>query len=596
MSAGRIEVPFKAEEVKGHRHDFLNCPAFRLLPDELQKRVRKEAHLGRYLHILPMREYGPPKFFPQLSRKMRGMKNPNLLYPVGEGVYIHIYPDPNDIRDYYIPVEPSTLLDLAPLMERIERRMVEFVSELEAATSPEHRRQVILDLLDRIVEVVDEEAPSEEAGDEEEGEGERGAREGKRGLLRLFGRGRKERIRLTRAQYEGIRYLLVRNINGLGVLEPLILDPYIEDISCSGMGPVFVEHKIFGSLKSTVVFETSQELDQFVIQMSEKMGRPVSFREPVVDAELPDGSRINIVFGSDVSKRGSNFTIRKFATTPMSVLELIETGSINYEIAAYLWLCLQDGMNAWVSGETASGKTTLMNALTTFVPPNAKIVSIEETPEIQVPHPNWIRGLTRGASKNAQASAVTMFDLLKAALRQRPNLIIVGEIRGEEGAIAFQAMQTGHAVMSTFHASTVERLIQRLTGNPINVPITYLDNLNLVILQSAVRLPNGSIGRRCIAIAELIGYDPSSDAVNYIEVFRWDPTTDTFHFRGHFNSYLLEEKIAPRRGLPPQRKREIYSELERRALILQKIHKQGVTNFYALYNVIAKAYREGIIR
>ena len=212
----------------------------------------------------------------------------------------------------------------------------------------------------------------------------------------------------------------------MGVLEPFIHDPYIEDISCSGLGNIFIEHKIFESLKAPIVFESEEELDDFVLKLSEKIGKPVSFRNPIVDATLPDGSRINIVFGRDISKKGSNFTIRKFSKKPLSVLQLIEFGTFNYLMAAYFWIALREGMNCFVAGETASGKTTTLNAITTFVPPNAKIVSIEDTPEVQIPHKNWLREVTRSARerKGSETSSVEMFDLLKAALRQRPNLII----------------------------------------------------------------------------------------------------------------------------------------------------------------------------
>jgi flagellar protein FlaI len=280
----------------------------------------------------------------------------------------------------------------------------------------------------------------------------------------------------------------------------------------------------------------------------------------------------------------------------MSILELVESGALNYEMAAYLSIVIQEQMNLWVSGETASGKTTLMNALATFIPPESKIVSIEDTPEVQVPHPNWIRGVTRESAKSSEASAVSMFDLLKAALRQRPNIIIVGEIRGEEGAIAFQGMQTGHASMSTFHAATVTKLIQRLTGNPINVPKSYVDNLNVVVITQQVRLPNGRSGRRVTSINEIISYDSISDSFSFIESFVWDPVTDSFDFKGYLNSYLLEYKIAPKRGLSEDRRREIYSLLKQRANILKRIYEQKITNFYDLHAVLSKAYRQGHFR
>ena len=237
---------------------------------------------------------------------------------------------------------------------------------------------------------------------------------------------------------------------------------------------------------------------------------------------------------------------------------------------------------------------TTLNALTTFIPPDYKIVTVEDTPEVQVPHGNWIREVVSQVKKGSEGTGVTMFDLLKAALRQRPNEIIVGEIRGEEGLIAFQAMQTGHAVMSTFHAASVEKLIQRLTGSPISVPKTYVDNLNVVVIQSAVRLPDGKMGRRALTVSELVGYDSSSDSFSFVEVFHWDSTTDTFEFVGNMNSYLLEQRIAVKRGIPEHQKRQIYAELERRARILERLQQQKVTGFYELLEVLGKAQREGL--
>ena len=204
-------------------------------------------------------------------------------------------------------------------------------------------------------------------------------------------------------------------------------------MSLISLGSIFLEHKIFKSLKTNIEFGSMEELDTFVIQLSEKIGKPVTYRNPIVDATLPDGSRINLVFGADVSRRGSNFTIRKFSAEPLSMIQLVEFGGLTYEMAAYLSLAMLHGMNMFIAGETASGKTTLMNAVTVFLDPNAKIVSIEDTPELQVPHPNWIREVIRGKAGD-DSSSVTMFDLLRAALRQRPTEIIIGEIRGEEGA------------------------------------------------------------------------------------------------------------------------------------------------------------------
>jgi flagellar protein FlaI len=571
------------------------CPIFPKLPAEFQEVCKENLHLLQYLCILPPDKMGIPQYYEKVTRALKGTKDPNLIYNVGGGVFVHILPNPDDIRDYYVAVEPSLIDTQNDTLDDIELRLADFVEDLEDVADSSRRLEIIMKIVDKMVILngPKPKAPDEEA-DNNSGNGNN-KKEKKPLFLKSKGNS-KGKISLSTVQYNSLRYLLRRKLEGMGVLDPMILDPNIEDISCSGLGNIFVEHKIFGGLRTSVGFDTHEDLDKFVIELAEGIKHPVTFREPCVDATLPDGSRINIVYGTDVSKRGSNFTIRKFSDTPLSILELIQFGALNYEMAAYLSLLLQEGMNVWVSGETASGKTTLLNALTTFIPPEAKIVSIEDTPEVQVPHHNWIRGCTRGSDKDGDSSEVSMFDLLKAALRQRPNLIIVGEIRGEEGAIAFQAMQTGHACMSTFHAASVSKLIQRVTGNPINVPKTYVDNLNVVVICQQVRLAKGGLGRRLTSINEIVSYDSVADSFSFIESFNWNPVDDTFNFRGNQNSYLLENKIAPRRGYPEEKRRQVYKLLKQRADVLRRIHEQGKTNFYEVYAILSKAYREGYFR
>jgi flagellar protein FlaI len=547
------------------------CPIFPDLPPEFQKACKESPHLLQYLRMLPIEKNGIPQYFEKVTRAQKGNKNPNLIYRVGGGVFVHIMANHEDIRNNYIAVEPSLINAQDATLDEIEARLADHVEELEGVEEASKRFTIIMNIVDRLVSVnghkivtptgdkkKDEKAQdkSDKAQDKDEKAQEKSDKDKTKnnGHNGKNGGNNKGKIHISKFQYTSLHYLLRRKLEGMGALDPMILDPNIEDISCSGVGNIFVEHKIFGSLRASIGFDTDEVLDKFVIELAESIKHPVTFKEPIVDATLPDGSRINIVYGKDVSKTGSNFSIRKFSDTPLSILELIQFGALNYDMAAYLSIVLQEGMNAWVSGETASGKTTLMNALTTFIPPEAKIVSIEDTPEVQVPHHNWIRGVTRGSGKGGESSEVTMFDLLKAALRQRPNLIIVGEIRGAEGAIAFQAMQTGHATMSTFHAASVSKLIQRVTGNPINVPKTYVDNLNVVIICQQVRLANGSLARRITSINEIVNYDSIADSFSFIEVFNWNPVDDTFQFRGFQNSYLLENKIAPRRGLPEEKR------------------------------------------
>jgi len=577
------------------------CPVFPQLSPDFQEVCRENPHLLQYLHMLPLDTIGIPHYYEKVTRSLKGTKDPNLIYNVGGGVFVHILANPDDIRDYYVAVEPSLVDAQSNTLDEIELRLADYVKELEGVDDSTKRLEIIMGIVDKIVTITSQKSPppksetKSEENSENNNNGKKNKKEKKPLFLKSKGNGKKK-IPITSFQYNSLRYLLRRKLEGMGDLDPMILDTNIEDISCSGLGNIFVEHKIFGGLRASIGFDTNETLDKFVIELAEGIKHPVTFREPVVDATLPDGSRINIVYGTDVSKNGSNFTIRKFAETPLSILELIQFGALNFDMAAYLSIILQEGMNVWVSGETASGKTTLLNALTTFIPPESKIVSIEDTPEVQVPHHNWIRGCTRGSAKEADASEVSMFDLLKAALRQRPNLIIVGEIRGVEGAIAFQAMQTGHACMSTFHAASVSKLIQRVTGNPINVPKTYVDNLNVVVICQQVRLANGSLGRRLTSINEIVSYDSIGDSFSFIETFSWNPLDDSFAFRGFQNSYLLENKIAPRRGIPEEKRRQIYKLLKQRADVLRRIQQQGKTDFYDVYAILSKAYREGYFK
>lgn len=510
-----------------------------------------------------MDEIGVPAFVPKLSRSLQKLTTRNLIYPVDNGMFIHIYPDPTDERDYYIPIEPSLVINTDEAMGKVESKLLDWAEEIGQADDGK-RKRVFLRALDAICTT----QPGSDNG----------------------------LIHMTPWELRALKYRVLRDKVDLGALQPLIDDPNIEDISCSGVGHVFIEHKVFKSLKSSIHFRSHDELDKFAVWLGERIKRPVTLRNPIVDAVLPDGSRINIVYGRDIAKRGSNFTIRKFPDEPLSVLKLIEFGSLDYLMAAYLWLAIEDGLNMFVAGATASGKTTLLNAITTFILPDAKIVSIEDTPELQMPHENWIREVIRESAKSDRNSSVAMFDLLKAALRQRPDRIMIGEIRGAEGNTAFQAMQTGHGVMSTFHAASVQKLIQRLTGDPINVPKPYVDNLDIVVIQAAVRGPDGRTVRRVTSINEIVSYNPTDHSYSFITAFRWRPEDDTFEFPGDMNSYVLEEVIAAKRGLPASERRDIYNELRRRAKILENIHQRaGVAGFYELFRFISEGRKRGAI-
>jgi flagellar protein FlaI len=579
----KIILPFSGQGEGGSPQNSMSeGDLLQLLPEALQEACKQNKHLLDYLRMISVNEIGVPEFYTKITRAQGDLPQKNLIYPVSDNIFVHVYSEPGGGRPIYIPIEPSLTQDMSRVLPEVESRLVDVAGGMSAAESETERKEAILKLVDRVCFVHRNGSTSSSNTRDAKGNGGNDSKVAS-----------KTKVQVTPEQLEAIKYLMVRDKVGMGTIDVMIRDTYIEDISCSGLGSIFLEHKIFKGVKSAITFESHEDLDDFVLRLSEQIKRPVTLRNPIVDATLPDGSRINIVFGREVSRRGSNFTIRKFSETPLSIIELVEFGSISYEMAAYLSVVIEDGMNLFVVGETASGKTTLLNAVTTFIPLSHKIVSIEDTPELQVPHANWVREVSRAPGQGEKGATVSMFDLLKAALRQRPNVIIIGEIRGEEGSIAFGAMQTGHEVMSTFHASNVEKLIQRLTGNPISIPKTYIDNLNVVVCQNAVKLPSGKLGRRATSISEIVGYDSTTNTFSYVEVFRWNPVTDTFDFVGKRNSYLLEDKIAIKRGIPPDKKMQVYSLVERRARILEKLHKEkGVRDFYELLKVLARAQQE----
>ncbi|MEM0454097.1 MAG: type II/IV secretion system ATPase subunit [Sulfolobales archaeon] len=534
---------------------------------ELNNMMRKYRYLAKYV-LDVSRLAGTPSYYPKdLTSNLKKIINVNLIYRIDEGIFIHVYMPPggtsSGYRKYVViepPKPPKELFIFA------EEKLAEVLTEKDVAEDLSERKKILLKYLEKLVDVVDAPVNYSEF---------------------LSRRSKIKRIPVWRGDYNNLIYYMIRDKAGLKVLEPLLKDPYLEDVYCNGVGFVYTVHKIFGPLETNIYFGSEEELDKFIIELSERIGKPVSHARPIVDATLPDGSRINLVFGSDVSLRGSNFTIRKFSKVPISITEIINYGTMNEYMAAYLWMVLLEGMSGFVSGETASGKTTTLNAIIAFIRPTAKIVSIEDTSEIQAPHENWTRELTRDTG--SVETSITLFDLLKAALRQRPNYIIVGEIRGAEGNVAFQAMQTGHPVLATFHAGSVERLVQRISSPPINVPKTQLDNLNFILIQSAA-YKEGILIRRVVSINEVIGYDPRSDSVIYVPIFTWEPVKDVFTFRGRGTSYLLEQKIALARGISRRNMGLIYEELDLRAKILRELINKKIFNYFDVFKVIVKTY------
>ena len=325
------------------------------------------------------------------------------------------------------------------------------------------------------------------------------------------------------SRQEIIYYYLNRNLLGYGKIDGLMHDERIEDITCNGKEiPVYLYHHTYGNIKTSVQFEHS-ELNNFIIRLAQMADKQVSLTSPLVDAALPSGARAQITYSDVISSRGSSFTIRKFRSEPITPIDLIQTQTYTPELLACIWLAIENRQSIVVAGGTASGKTSTMNAVSFFIPQESKIVSIEDTREIQLPHENWLSMHTRETLASAAVGNIDMFALLKAALRQRPEYIIVGEVRGEEAQTLFQAMNTGHTTFSTLHAGNVSEAVSRLTHAPINVPPAMFAALRLMIIQG-LHYQEGKGVRRCLSLSELY---VSGDEVKWTPLFEWNPLTDS---------------------------------------------------------------------
>ena len=288
-------------------------------------------------------------------------------------------------------------------------------------------------------------------------------------------------LNITEDKKKDFLYYIERDFIGLGKIEPLMLDPNLEDISCDGVGvPLYIYHRnpLIGSVKTNVYFETTEELDVFVNKLSQRSGKSISVASPLIGGTLPDGSRIQVTLGTDIARKGSNFTIRKFSETPLTPVNLLQLKTIDPKIAAYLWLAIEYGRSILITGGVATGKTTLLNAMSLFIKPELKIVSIEDTAELVLPHTHWVPSVARlpmSEMGGKKIGEVDLFDLLKESLRQRPDYLIVGEVRGKEAYVLFQQIATGHSSLSTIHADSMERLVDRLTTPPISLPANLIE-------------------------------------------------------------------------------------------------------------------------
>ncbi|MFZ0700139.1 MAG: type II/IV secretion system ATPase subunit [Thermoplasmata archaeon] len=400
---------------------------------------------------------------------------------------------------------------------------------------------------------------------------------------------------------ERLAYYLERDFLGYGPIDGPMNDPAVEDISCDGAGiPIYVHHRIHGSIRTTVRFPTALELDRFVVWLAQRSGRHLSAASPMLEAALPEGARLHATLGTFVTSRGSSFTIRRFRERPLTPVDLIGLGTLGAEPMAYLWLAVESGRSGMICGGTASGKTTTLNALLSFVPPAMKVVSIEDTREINLPHENWVALVTRSGvgptnpTTGKSPGEVDMFDLLSTALRQRPQYLTVGEVRGAEACIVFQAMATGKTCLTTFHAEDVEAMVHRMENPPISLPRALFGALGFVILQRQIQVGEDR-ARRVQTITELVGLDSDTGELITNAAYVWDADADRFHSTGQ--SYVLE-RIARERN---QALAEVEGELARRVELLElwahrstRARPDGTFTYLEFGRAIAQYYRDPI--
>jgi len=394
--------------------------------------------------------------------------------------------------------------------------------------------------------------------------------------------------KLNPESWPKILYYLQRDLIGFGPIQVIMNDPMIEDLSVNGVGiPLYIWHRKHESMPTNLTFTDENTLDNLIVKLTHLAQKHISTAFPVLDAMLPGKDRLAATFKREVSPKGGSFTIRRFREEPFSAIDLIELGTLDEKIAAYFWLLIENRMTIAVIGGTGAGKTSTLNALATLVKPAMKIVTVEEIPELNFPHENWVQLVSResyglGAMKTGE---VTLFDLVKTSLRYRPDYIVVGEIRGEEAFVLFQALAVGHGGLTTLHAESLDYAVKRLTSPPMNVAETYIPLINVAAMVERAQLPNpksdATFGRRLKSVVEVVDYE------EYRTIATWDPINDSFQV--NLKDSMLLEKIALRHGITVK---DVLKEIDRRALLLHDLRLKGVRKNVEVAKFITNYYLE----
>ena len=392
-------------------------------------------------------------------------------------------------------------------------------------------------------------------------------------------------INMPYETYRKIYYYLIRDFVGFNEIDPLLRDYFVEDIECNGVdSTIYLVHRIFRNLRTNLMFKDLERLEGFVEKLAQRSGRHISYASPILDGTLPDGNRVNATYTKDITSRGPTFTIRKFTKTPWTPPQLLSFKTLSPEMIAYLWILVQYKMNLLITGGTSSGKTTLLNAIAFFIPPEARVVSIEDTREINLPRENWLPSVVRGATGIGTMGEVDLFSLLKNSFRQNPDYVIVGEVRGKEAYVLFQGMASGHSSISTFHADSVDTVIKRLETPPIELSPTLLNVLDCIcIMTHAVAQKQET--RKLKEIVEIINVTSDGIAITNTP-FVWSPADDQFYFKKDIKIF---EKIARRSGVEIGL---LQSEFNKRAQLIYKMYEQNIFGFQEVQDIITKYYKQ----
>ncbi|MEI6849637.1 MAG: type II/IV secretion system ATPase subunit [archaeon] len=394
-------------------------------------------------------------------------------------------------------------------------------------------------------------------------------------------------LKISKETYTKIFYYLFRDFIGLNDVDPILRDYFIEDIECNGVDtPVYVVHRVYRNLRTNLNYKDVDKLASFVEKLAQRTGRYVSYAQPLLDGTLPDGSRVNATYTKDVTSRGPTYTIRKFTKIPWTPTQLISLNTVSPEMLAYFWILIQYKSSILISGGTASGKTTLLNALAFFIPPEARVVSIEDTREINLPRENWLPAVARTSIGVGKVGEVDLFAILKNSFRQNPDYLIVGEVRGAEASVLFQGMASGHAAISTMHADSVDTLIRRLQTPPIDLSPTLVNSLDCVAIATHA-VVNKRETRKLKEVVEIINVNRDGTALINTPLV-WDPAKDFFY---HKKQSKVFEKISSKNGIPLEK---LQKEFVTRSRLLYELYKQKVFGFEEIQKIINDYYKNPV--